>query len=766
MNNNFHLEELEELKKENAYLKKLLSNIMHQRKSKATVEENILTNRSLPQEKIKLFRSLFKGRTDVYAVRWESKNGKSGYTPACALEWQKPLCDKPNIKCSACSNRKLLPITDQVIFDHLSGKKTIGIYPMQQDETCTFLAFDFDKQSWKEDVTAFVKVCKELGVPINIERSRSGNGAHCWPFFSEDIASSLARKLGSALLESTMARRHEIGIESFDRMFPNQNTLPKGGFGNLIALPLQLQSKKSGNSVFVDETFTPYQDQWMYLSSVEKFSKSRIFSVMSTLKTSVPAFQAPFPKQIDILVKKGLYIKKENLPSALFSKIISLASFSNPEFHKAQAKRMSTYGLQKIICCYHEDAEHVILPRGCMDDLNKLFKEHSIKENIIFEHFEGEKVDTVFKGSLTAQQEEAVAQLFNHANGVLSATTGFGKTVAAAALIAKRQTNTLIIVDRTQLLDQWIEKLSTFLGLDPKEIGQYCGGKKKLTGKIDIATIQSIKSKGELKSFITQYGQIIVDECHHISAYSFEKVLKAIRAKYVYGLTATPIRKDGLHPIIFMQCGPVRYKVDGKRQAKIRPFKHLLIPKYTSFKSTSSDLQELYREISNDKHRNQQLFNDVLNELEEGRTPIILTERIEHLENLERQFKGFAKNIIVLSGKKSKKARKQELERLAAIPEHEERLVIATGKFIGEGFDDPRLDTLFLSMPIAWKGTLQQYAGRLHRIHSDKQEVRVYDYIDKQVPILKKMYEKRMEGYATMGYETKSAMGPEQMKLF
>lgn len=766
MKNNFHLEELERLKKENAYLKKLLSNMMHQRESKATVEENILTNRSNPQEKIRLFRSLFKGRTDVYAVRWESKNGKSGYTPACEWEWQKPLCDKPNIKCSACSNRKLLPLTDQVIFDHLSGNKTVGIYPMQADETCTFLAFDFDKQNWKEDVLAFAKVCKELGVPISIERSRSGNGAHCWLFFSEDIASSLARKLGSALLESTMARRYEIGIESFDRMFPNQDTLPKGGFGNLIALPLQLQSKKAGNSVFVDETFTPYQDQWMYLSSVEKFSKRSILSVLSKHNMTEPANQALLPAQIDIIVKNGLYIKKENLPSALFSKIISLASFNNPEFFKLQAKRMSTYGIQRIISCSHEDSEHVILPRGCMDDLKKLFKQHSIKANIIFEHYEGDKIVAVFNGNLTVQQEEAVAQLYNHTNGVLSASTGFGKTVAAAALIARRQTNTLIIVDRTQLLDQWTEKLSIFLGLDPKEIGQFSGGKKKITGKVDIATIQSIKSKGELKSFITQYGQVIVDECHHISAYTFEKVLKAIRAKYVYGLTATPIRKDGLHPIIFMQCGPVRYKVNGKRQAKIRPFKHQLIPKNTCFNSSSSDLQALYREISADKGRNQQLFNDVLNELEEGRTPVILTERIEHLEHLERQFKGFAKNIIVLSGKKSKKAANQELDRLAAIPDNEERLVIATGKFIGEGFDDPRLDTLFLSMPIAWKGTLQQYAGRLHRIHSNKQEVRVYDYIDQQVPILKNMYEKRLEGYTAMGYEKKSATGSEQMKLF
>lgn len=774
MKNDTHLEELARLKKENAYLKKLLSNMMHQREANESTESisevRILTNRSLPQEKITLFQSLFKGRTDAYAVRWESKNGKSGYMPACKHEWQKPLCEKPNIKCSECSNRKLLPLTNQVLFDHLSGKKTIGLYPMLPDETCAFLAFDFDKHSWKEDVLAFVKVCKELNVPIHIERSRSGNGAHCWLFFSEDVAASLARKLGSALLEKTMENRHEIGIDSFDRMFPNQDTLPRGGFGNLIALPLQLHSKKAGNSVFVDETFTPYQDQWMYLSTVEKFSANNILSVLNKLKShekAEPVFTATYPAQIDILVKNGLYIKKEHIPSSLFSKILAIAAFKNPEFYKAQAKRMSTYGLQRIISCSDEDVEHIILPRGCKKELEKLFHDYSIEANYIPKYYEGEEINVTFNGKLTPQQEEAVSELLNHTNGVLSATTGFGKTVAAAAMIAKRKTNTLIIVDRTQLLDQWIEKLAAFLALPPEEIGQYSGGKKKITAKVDIATIQSIKSKGELKSFITQYGQVIVDECHHIPAFSFEKVLKAIRAKYVYGLTATPIRKDGLHPIIFMQCGPIRYKVDGKTQAKIRPFKHRLIQKVTSFTSSSAEIQEIYKTMSSDKGRNQQLFNDVLNELEAGRSPIILTERIEHLERMKKQFKGFAKNIIILSGNMSKKERNIELKRLEKISDDEERLVIATGKFIGEGFDDPRLDTLFLAMPIAWKGTLQQYVGRLHRIHSNKQEVRVYDYVDKQVPILKKMFEKRLEGYKAMGYEIKKKENlSEQMKLF
>ncbi len=774
MDKEFLLKELDGLKKENDYLKKLLASMMHQREQPIEVhsEEQILTYRSNPQEKINLIKKLFKGRTDVHAIRWESRDGKKGYTPACELEWQKPVCRKPEIKCNQCQHRKLSPLTDQVLFDHLSGKKSIGIYPMHKDETCSFLALDFDKQNWQDDVLAFTHVCKSLGVPINTERSQSGNGAHVWIFFDENISAALARKLGTSLLSKTHEKRHEIGMDSFDRMFPNQNTLPKGGFGNLIALPLQLHAKRKNNSVFVDESFTPFQDQWMYLSSIKKLSKKELHHILNNLQEKIqvkePAHDDTLPKKITVYNKNGLYINKEGIPSSLFSKMIGLASFKNPEFYKAQSKRMSTYGIPKIISCYDEDSQNIILPRGCFEELVKLLNEHSIEIEYVEENFEGENLQVSFNGKLTSQQEDAVKEIYNYPNGVLSATTGFGKTVIAAALIAKRNTNTLIIVDRTQLLKQWVERLATFLSLSPKEIGQIGGGKKKITGKIDVATIQSLNSKGELKSFITQYGQIIVDECHHISAFTFEKVLKQIRAKYVYGLTATPIRKDNLHPIIFMQCGPIRYKVDGKTQSKVRPFTHKVIHKITDFTSSSSNIQELYNALSIDEGRNRQLFDDVLNELEAGRSPMILTERVEHLNKLQDLFKGFAKNIVILSGSMTKKEQKLDLERFANIPDNSERLVIAIGKYIGEGFDDARLDTLFLAMPIAWKGTLQQYVGRLHRIHANKQEVRVYDYVDHKVPVLKNMFQKRLAGYNLMGYimENKEQAIAEQMRLF
>ncbi|WP_245917308.1 TOTE conflict system archaeo-eukaryotic primase domain-containing protein [Bacillus canaveralius] len=523
------LEECEKLRKENAYLKKLLSKMMQTSEPNEHTANNstIVTKNSYAEDKIKLYRSLFQGRTDVYALRWESTGGKSGYTPACAHEWKDPICKKPHIKCKDCKHRTLLPLTDQEIANHLKGKLTVGLYPMQKDETCSFLAIDFDKQNWQEDVLAFVKVCTTLNVPSHIERSRSGNGAHVWIFFSENISSAVARKLGMKLLSKTREMRHEIGIDSYDRMFPNQDTLPNGGFGNLIALPMQYHAAKNGNSLFVDEAFTPYPDQWIYLSSVKQLSRKEIESILEighshSLKEQIST--GNLPSNVTVTLKNGILINKSGLTSSLMTKMVELASFKNPEFYKAQAKRMSTHGIPRIINCSSEDQDHLILPRGCLEELLMLLKESSIEVEIKNMQYKGEDINVSFHGTLSSQQQQAVTALLNHENGILAATTGFGKTVTAAALIAERKTNTLVIVHRTHLMEQWVQQLSAFFNIPSKEIGRFGGGKNNTTGNIDVATIQSLVAEGQLKSFVTQYGQIIVDECHHISAFSFEKV--------------------------------------------------------------------------------------------------------------------------------------------------------------------------------------------------------------------------------------------------
>ncbi|GAE26597.1 hypothetical protein JCM9140_2679 [Halalkalibacter wakoensis JCM 9140] len=774
----YALKEIDRLKKENIQLKKYLYKIQD-RNTFYSLTSNIKKTATdfTPKEKaaISLFMNLFRGRSDVFAQRWKSSTtGKSGYSPACKNEWDKELCRKPKIKCQDCSHRLFSPLTSQVIYEHLSGIKTIGIYPLLENNTCHFLAVDFDKKQWKDDVRAFIETCKNLGLPYHIERSRSGEGAHIWFFFEKEISASLARKFGVILLSKTSEKRFEVGMDSFDRMFPNQDLLPKGGFGNLIALPLQKQVKMKGNSVFVNDSFQEFEDQWQYLSSIKRISEKNILQIVtnfskeeSSINVNEKVENINLPKEVTIELNHGIQILKNLLPSKILNELQKLATFGNPEFFKAQAKRFSTHRIPRMIDCTQIDDNMLILPRGLLEKVKEIFSKYKISLTILNNQFVGKSIDVKFYGQLTIQQEDAVTSMANHDNGVLAADTGFGKTVTAAALISRNETNTLIIVHRTQLVEQWKDRLSSFLNIPVKEIGQIGGGKNKPTYNIDISTIQSLNHNGLIKPELHHYGQIIVDECHHISAVSFEKVLKAVAAKKVYGLTATPVRKDGLHPIIFMQCGPIRYKTNNKQQANFRPFKQTLVKRETLLNTNETDIQAIYSLLSTNKERNDMIFNDVLQALDEKRSPIVLTERLDHINELYELFKGFAKNIIILSGAMKKKERQQALEKLIELPDSEERLLIATGKYVGEGFDDSRLDTLFLTMPISWKGTLQQYVGRLHRNYSSKSEVKVFDYVDSNVDVLEKMFKKRLKGYKNIGYSLgENKEKSQQIQLF
>ena len=768
------LEECSLLREENKRIRLLLC--VPEEKPNAPATRNLSLD-----DKITLFRSLFRGREDVYPVRWEAKTGKSGYSPACANEWKRPLCTKPRMKCSDCDNRELVPVTDEAIQDHLTGKHTIGVYPLLPDETCWFLAVDFDKTTWKEDVAAFLKTCEEMGVPIAFERSRSGNGVHAWIFFDSVVQAVLARKLGSAILTYTMERHPQLGFDSYDRFFPSQDTMPKGGFGSLIALPLQRIPRDKGNSLFLDKYFNPYPDQWAFLAGVRKMRKEEIEAIVYEAQrngkivgvrmslteegnedpwTLPPSgrkvektIEGPFPAKVGIVVSNMVYIEKGDQPAGMINKLIRLAAFQNPEFYKTQAMRLSTYGKPRIISCAEDFEKHIGLPRGCLDEALELLKAHGIRADIRDERFSGMPVEADFNGELRPMQKEAVSDLLKHDIGVLSAPTAFGKTTMAAYIIAERKINTLVLVHRRLLMDQWHERLKTFLNKD--SIGRIGGGRDKRTGIIDVGMIQSLNHRGVVKDLVAEYGQVIVDECHHVSAFSFEQVLRQMKAKYVVGLTATPVRKDGHHPIIIMQCGPIRFRVDARRQALERPFEHVVIPRHTDFKmpeGTEEGIQPVYAAMIGDGQRNDLIFDDLLSALEKGCSPLLLTERTEHVDNFAERLKGFAKNIIVLKGGAGKKQRMALAEQMASIPEEEERVLIATGRYIGEGFDDARLDTLFLTMPISWRGTLQQYAGRLHRLHDNKKVVRIYDYVDVNLPMLTRMYEKRLKGYKAIGY--------------
>ena len=588
-----------------------------------------------------------------------------------------------------------------------------------------------------------------------------------------------------------MQLRGELSFKSYDRFFPNQDTMPVGGFGNLIALPLQGRARKTGNSVFVDENFTPYPDQWEYLASIQYVSPEQVEETVTKYgknnelgelvrdteekpweaKKHHSLCQLDFPATLEIVRANMVYIPVTRLTSPTLNAVKRLAAFKNPDFYRMQAMRKTIYDKPRVICCADITKDYIALPRGCEKPLCDMLNEANVRYSIVDKTNPGSLIPVSFNGKLRDDQQKAADAILEHDTGVLSATTGFGKTVIASYLIAQRKINTLILVHTQALLAQWKKSLESFLcfELTPPEtpkrrgrrtvwspIGTLGSQKNTLHGNVDIAIIQSALSDGEAKDLVKNYGMVIVDECHHISAVNFEKVLKSANAKYVYGLTATPTRQDGHHPIIFMQCGPIRYKVDAKEQAEKRPFEHYLIPRFTSFRSAADKtITTLYKELSENQLRNNLIANDVIEALSDGRTPIILTERREHIETLSGLLSGKCDNIITLFGTSSQKEKRETLAKLESIPDNEKLIIIATGKYVGEGFDYPRLDTLFLALPIAWKGKVAQYTGRLHRNYIGKTEVQVYDYVDIHVPMLEKMYQKRVKGYAAVGYKAK-----------
>ncbi|MGV8887204.1 MAG: TOTE conflict system archaeo-eukaryotic primase domain-containing protein [Pseudomonas sp.] len=732
--------------------------------------------------KLALFRSLFRGRTDVYPIRWESKAGKSGYAPACANEWRPGVCEKPRIKCGDCGNRQLLPLTDEVVYRHLAGEVVVGIYPLLSDDTCYFLAVDFDEAEWRDDSKAFVQSCHELNVPVALEISRSGQGAHGWIFFERNVPACDARRLGAAIISHACERTRQLALSSYDRLFPNQDYMPKGGFGNLIALPLQKRARAQNNSVFVDDSLEPHPDQWAFLASIQRLSPEDIQPVIIQAMgnrdplgvayvddegDAVPwknresrsrKLTCPLPAAVNITLANLIYFEKSELPQPLANQLVRLAAFQNPEFYKAQAMRMSVWNKPRIIGCAQNFPKHIALPRGCLDAVLELLEENGVAPILKDERFAGDPIDVSFLGTLRSDQEAAVSAMLSHDTGILCAPTAFGKTVSAAALIAARGINTLVLVHRTELLRQWQERLQAFLGVGNGVVGTLGGGKAKLTGIIDIAVMQSLSRKGEISDQVKNYGQIIVDECHHLSAVSFEALLRSATARYVLGLTATPVRRDGQQPIIFMQCGPIRHTAARPASA---PHDLSVVPRLLPKPIVVPDgfgIQDVFRRLADDSERTARIVSEIELAYNEGRKILVLTERTEHVDALELELKQRVHNLFTLHGRVPKKQRISRMHELESLPPDAPRVLLATGKLVGEGFDHPPLDTLVLAMPISWKGILQQYAGRLHRSHADKADVRVIDFVDEGNVALMRMWDKRQAGYKAMGYRMADSM--------
>lgn len=759
------------------------------------------------EERVTLFHSLFKGREDVFARRWFSKTtGKSGYQPVCINEWRRGVCDKKKFKCADCPNRHFAPLTYQYLYRHLEGKDenccdVVGLYAIMPDNNCAFLCADFDdkscKHGYKDDVLAFVGVCKEWNIPYAIERSRSGNGAHVWIFFEEPIPAFKARRLGNAILTEAMRHNGRMSFNSYDRFFPNQDRMPEGGFGNLVALPLQGQARKRRNSVFVDDDFLVYKDQWAFLYNINKMKNKEVdmllnlhvceeLGALTTSSESKPwvtpitqdISKSDFYSEIEITKADKIYIPLKAVSAKVLNHLKRIASFKNPEFYSKQALRLSTYSTPRIISCFNITDNYLAMPRGCEDAILSFLNENGVKYNIVDETNHGTPISISFQGKEREEQLAAINTLLMHSNGVLHATTAFGKTVTAAAIIARKKVNTLILVHSKALLAQWHERLTEFLNIDYVEppvpnkrgrckkfsaIGCLDSTGNSLHGIVDVALIQSCLDGDSVKPFVENYGMVIVDECHHVSSITFENVLKGVKAHTVYGLTATPIRKDGHQPIIFMQCGPIRFSADAKSQIAKLSFERYLIPRFTSFRSITDDKQSittLYQLLSEDEIRNTLIVEDVFKAVEAGRTPIILTNRTAHVTKLAEKLRDKVKNVITLTGTGSTKEKREMQQHLQEISREEPLVIVATGKYVGEGFDYPRLDTLFLALPISWKGLIAQYAGRLHREDEGKKDVRIYDYIDIHEPVCDNMYRKRLKGYASIGYKIISRHSP------
>lgn len=671
-------DELAALRAENVRLVSLLEahGIEWRRKPQSPVPRvSVLST----NEKVALFRRLFRGRDDVWALRWESKtSGKSGYSPACANEWQLGICGKPRIKCGDCAHRQLIPVSDLVIYHHLAGTHTAGMYPLLEDDSCYFLAVDFDEAEWQKDASAFMRSCDELGVPAALEISRSRQGAHVWIFFASRVSAREARRLGTAIISYTCSRTRQLRLGSYDRLFPNQDTMPKGGFGNLIALPLQKRPRELGGSVFVDMNLQPYPDQWAFLVSVIPMNVQDIEPTILRATGSIHPLDVNFINEEDlgtpweekkssgnrlniavtepliITLANQIYFEKAQLPQALVNRLIRLAAFPNPEFYKAQAMRMSVWNKPRVIGCAENYPQHIALPRGCLDSALSFLRYNNIAAELIDKRFAGTECNAVFTGNLRAEQEEAVSALLRYDTGVLCAPTAFGKTVTAAAVIARRKVNTLILVHRTELLKQWQERLAVFLQVGDS-IGIIGGGKHKPCGNIDIAVVQSISRHGEVEPLVRNYGQIIVDECHHIGAVSFSAILKETNARYLLALTATPIRRDGLHPIIFMYCGAIRHTAARPKES-LHNLEVLTRSRFTSGHLPSdARIQDIFREIALDHDRTVAIAEEAMKAFGQGRKVLVLTERTDHLDDIASVMNTLKLSPFVLHSRLSKK---------------------------------------------------------------------------------------------------------------
>ena len=772
---------------------------------------------SITPELANRFFSYFWGRMDVYSLRVVSKSGKVGYYPQCNNFWHDGCLKKYGANkegkrgslCMDCNFRSWRPITPEVIIKHLNGQNIIGVYPMSEQENCRFLVFDFDNHSasstqddfantdetWKQEVDAVRQICKINKIDPLVERSRSGRGAHLWIFFDKPVSAEIARRFGEVLLRKGAESVNLKSFRYYDRMIPAQDHLQPGGLGNLIALPLQPEALAYGNSAFIDENWNAFPDQFKELLSKPKLSLNQISQFIEKWEGEHPLadgvdegktsginrpkpwlrsekfFRGDVKGQIHVTLSNLIYIDTINLEPRIQNQIRRLAAFSNPVFYKNQAMNLSNFQNSRYIYLGEDIDGYIAVPRGLLEPITERFTEAKIPFEIDDQRMCGKKLHVEFNGNLKENQKEAVENLIKHDNGILSAATAFGKTVVCCDLITERKVSVLILLESSSLISQWQSSIKRFVSIN-EELPQYKtktgrirtrkelvgvlhGAKDTTTGIIDIAMVGSVFGKDGPHLNLENYGMIIVDECHHAASETIQKILRETKAKYVYGVTATPIREDGLEKINFMLIGPIRFKFTAKERAREQGIEHLVIPRFTRTvcpRDSKPEINEAYELVRDSKSRNEQIIEDTRKCIDEKRTPVILTRYTEHARLLYNRMEGFADHTFLLLGSKSLKEKRKIYQKLNEIPEKETILLVATGKLVGEGFDCPRLDTLIMATPVAGKSVVEQYTGRLNRDYTGKRDVIVYDYIDSHIPVFDRMYGKRMRAYKQIGY--------------
>ncbi len=747
-------------------------------------EWNLLQNEveMTPNQKFDMFISLFKGRDDICARRFESSE-KSGYAPICENEWKRGVCQKKEkgVKfCQECSHRKYSGLTMERIRDHFrgidtNGKKAVyGVYPLLDGNVTWFLAIDFDEETWKQDVSALRKTCHTFHVEPAVEISRSGNGAHVWFFFSKPLSAALARKLGAGLLGWTVSHEsHAMKLRSFDRFFPSQDELKEGGYGNLIALPFQKEAVEKGNSLFVDENFQPFpsEEQWKFLFHIKRLSEEDVLDVVrsigeeySGILSKKKKVEVSFPSAVDIILDRGVTITGTDLTESFLFSLRRIAIFVNPAYYKMKKARKSTASVPKYIDCSKMLDNGIWLPRGCFPEVKKYLKENHVSFTVNDERTSGKEIDVSFRGELWKKQVPAANTMLSYDNGILQLATASGKTVIGVYLIAARKVNTLILVENHQVMKRWKEELEKFLEVreelpplenkrkrknKPELIGQVSSQINTRGGIVDIVILPSAGNLRKVKDWVKDYGMVLVDECHHIGAVTYEAVLKEVQAKYVYGFSATPERGDGHEPIVYMQMGDVRYKAK-----EDFGYRRMFVPRMTNFRcAQEDDFSGIMNRLSENENRNAMIISDTKKLLSEGKSILLLTLRREHAEYLAEELKDSADNVILLMGSEKQEELDEKFALLNEVKDEEKLLIISTGQYAGEGFNVPRLDTLQLVMPVRSRQVIEQYVGRVARKHVSKQTIMVYDYVDVRVERLKRMYLERRKWYRKNDFE-------------